>query len=103
MTALVRNNVNTVVDIEKVLKQLNNTQPVACKLEGVQLSNVQGERDSYLAGVVILCVLLALVILLIILCYMWSICPLYRVRCVAACTGAGVEECVCGGGNAASS
>ncbi|XP_050692840.1 cadherin-86C-like isoform X2 [Eriocheir sinensis] len=80
VTALVRNNVNTVVDIEKILKQLNNTQPVACKLEGVQLSSVQGERDSYLAGVVILCVLLALVILLIILCYMWSICPLYRVR-----------------------
>ncbi|XP_063850138.1 cadherin-86C-like isoform X2 [Scylla paramamosain] len=80
VTALVRNNVNTVVDIEKILKQLNGTQPVACRLEGVQLTSVQGERDSYLAGVVILCVLLALIFLLIILCYMWSICPLYRVR-----------------------
>ncbi|KAK4314695.1 hypothetical protein Pmani_014032 [Petrolisthes manimaculis] len=81
VTAMVRNNVNTVVDIEKIFAQLNGTQSsLKDDKTVVQLANAVDERNSYLTGVVILCILLAILIVLIMVCYLWSICPLYRSR-----------------------
>ncbi|XP_071536208.1 uncharacterized protein [Panulirus ornatus] len=81
VTALVRNNVSTIVDIEKILQQLNGTQPLKEEpKQSVELEVLQDERDSYLAGVVVLCIFLAIIILIIIACCFWPICPLYRER-----------------------
>ncbi|XP_069169456.1 cadherin-86C isoform X2 [Procambarus clarkii] len=82
VTALVRNDVNTVVDIEKIFNQLNSTRAVPQtedKKETVDLAVLEGQRQAYLAWVVVLCVLLAIIIIIIVCCF-WPICPFYRQR-----------------------
>ncbi|XP_069953707.1 cadherin-86C-like isoform X1 [Cherax quadricarinatus] len=84
VTALVRNDVNTIVDIEKILQHFNGTRAAVAQTgdpkETVDLAKLEGQRKAYLAWVVVLCVILALIILFIIVCCFWPICPLYRER-----------------------
>ncbi|XP_042230519.1 cadherin-86C-like isoform X2 [Homarus americanus] len=81
VTALVRNDINAVVDIEKILNHFNGTKSLKQNApQTVDLAELKNQRTAYLAWVVVLCLLLAFIILIIILCCFWPICPLYRER-----------------------
>nr|XP_027206971.1 uncharacterized protein LOC113800404 [Penaeus vannamei] len=81
VTALVRYEVNTVVDVEKISKQLlNTTRPLVNDPRPVEYEELTSERNSYLAGVVVLCVFMAIIIILLLLCCFCPGCPLYKDR-----------------------
>ncbi|XP_066951732.1 cadherin-86C-like [Macrobrachium rosenbergii] len=71
----------TVVNVEDISQRLNTKLPlITDKANPVQIEVLQGQRNSYLAGVVVLCVFLALIIIAVILCMMCPGCPLYTNR-----------------------
>ncbi|XP_068207160.1 cadherin-86C-like isoform X2 [Palaemon carinicauda] len=71
----------TVVNVEDISQRLNTKLPlITDQANPVQIEVLQGQRNSYLAGVVVLCVFLALIIIAVILCMMCPGCPLYTNR-----------------------
>lgn len=64
--------------IKKTNKQRHDL--IVLLLQPVEYEELTSERNSYLAGVVVLCVFMAIIIILLLLCCFCPGCPLYKDR-----------------------
>ncbi|KAK7067666.1 hypothetical protein SK128_006969, partial [Halocaridina rubra] len=68
----------TVVNVEEISQRLNTTRPLVAN--GANIQVLESRKNSYLAGVVVLCIFLAIIIIIVILCWMCPGCMLYDSR-----------------------
>ncbi|XP_076046805.1 uncharacterized protein LOC143028499 isoform X2 [Oratosquilla oratoria] len=78
VTALIKYPAGSVVDVEKLSQEFNMTKGL--EEDNKPLIALQQKSNSYLAVMVVLCILLALIIIAIIFCCFWPTCPLYKER-----------------------